>query len=739
MNSIPDETILKYLQDQTLPLRLNDLVEGLHLSFENRRALKKRLSEMVHMGALVKTHDHRYGLPKNMNRVEGSFCGHRDGYGFVTPDTGEGSDLFIQRRNARDVMHRDRVVARVEQVQKGERREGSIVQITKRAHSRIVGRYEAEGSVVVPSDRRILQWLSVTAHQNCSPRTGDMVVAEVMVYPSGRQHLQGRIVEVLGHADDPRVDTKIVAAAYGLSIDFSEIVLEEADQLPAEVSPEMIAGRTDLRALPTVTIDGERARDFDDAISIETLDTGFCLWVHIADVGHYVPLGSALDQEAALRGTSVYFPDAVLPMFPERLSNGICSLNPNEDRLTLTAEMRFDPEGNQVGGRLYESVIRSCERMTYTSVGEICLGTAAPTTRTRYARLLPQFAWMQTLAMALRKKRLDRGSLDFDIPEPEIILNAKGETTDVVRVERNVAHQIIEEFMLAANELVAQQMTAQSVPFVYRVHDSPDPEVMRDFADFIRVFGLSLDAEEVTPLALSHLLTKVKGAPEEPLVSQLLLRSMKQARYTTDPRGHFGLAALLYTHFTSPIRRYPDLLVHRIVKRMIHGGMTQEEKATWAQILPPLADHSSQRERLSLEAEREVMQRKKVNFMADKIGLVYTGRITGVASYGLFVELDQFLIQGLLHVRSLRDDYYFYDERQHSLTGERHHQVFRLGDPISVFVKHVDCEGLQIDFVLPPEKSAPEMAQKSAPEMAPKTKGPVASDRSHKHPSRRRH
>jgi ribonuclease R len=657
---------------------------------------------MIQEGEIIKTRGNRYGLPQKMNLVIGRLKGHRDGYGFVIPETEGEPDIFIAAKKLEEAMHGDRVVARIEATKPDGRREGRVIRVLERARKQIVGRFERGRTVgfVTPVDKRITSDLYVTPENSLSAEAGEIVLAEILSYPTKNRNPEGKVLKILGRVEDPRIDTVMVVESYGLPRDFPEEVMQEAGKIKTSVTAPMRRGRQDLRDLPTVTIDGEKARDFDDAVSIEKTRSGYRLWVHIADVGHYVPQGSALDREAYARGTSVYFPDAVLPMFPEKLSNGICSLNPKEDRLAMTAEMAFNAAGQRVGYTLYDSVIRSDERMTYTAVRQILVDRDEKV-RERYAALIPQFEMMERLALQLRKNRLTRGSLDFDLPEPEIILDLTGETIDIIRSERNVAHQMIEEFMLAANETVAEHMTALEVPFLYRIHDPPTSTRIFEFNELLKSFGLVLrDLEKPRPKSLSEILDVVKGRPEERLIHQILLRSLKQAKYSSDNHGHFGLASEEYTHFTSPIRRYPDLVVHRLLKKVLHHRLSHDEQEEWAHRLPDIGKHTSERERLSMEAEREVIQRKKVKFMSDKVGEIYNGFISGVAAYGLFVELDAYFVEGLIHVSNLHDDYYVFDERQHALIGEHHRRIFRLGDPIQVRVDRVDLENWQIDFGL---------------------------------------
>ncbi|OGW55272.1 MAG: ribonuclease R, partial [Nitrospirae bacterium RIFCSPLOWO2_02_42_7] len=572
-----------------------------------------------------------------------------------------------------------------------------------RFHSRIVGRFERGKNFgfVIPSDRKISHDIYIPPKLFNKAKDGDVVVAKIIAYPQKTRNPEGEIIKVLGRSSTPGIDTGMIIEEYELPTEFPEDVITEAEALPGEVAESMLKERVDLRSLKTVTIDGERAKDFDDAVSIERLPDGrFRLWVHIADVSYYVPWGSELDNESYNRGTSVYLPDRVIPMFPERLSNHICSLNPREDRLTLTAEMMFDGNGNRINYKIYESVINSNERMTYTAVKEI-LEDEDSKIISRYSDLIETFHLMRELCLKLRAKRMGRGSIDFDLPEPEIILDLQSKTINIVRSERNIAHQIIEEFMLAANETIAQHMGNKEIPFIYRVHESPDEDKIMEFNEFMEDLGYKFKLNHQQPKTFQRLLNKLEGKSEETLINQLLLRSMKQARYSTENIGHFGLASEHYTHFTSPIRRYPDLIVHRLIKEVSKNRRVKEDRRSMLDAkLKDIAKHSSERERLSMEAEREVVELKKLEFMQDKIGSEYDGVISGVVAFGFFVELEDILVEGLVRVTSMYDDFYRFEERQHRLAGDRTDKVYRLGDKVRVRVDKVDMEKRKIDFIL---------------------------------------
>jgi ribonuclease R len=619
-------------------------------------------------------------------------------------------DVYIPARAMADAMHGDRVEAQIEprkpqargrqmRARDVDRRQGRILRVLERTRRRVVGRLTRGPAFlfVVPTDPRISRDVAIPPADLHGARDGDLVVAEITAYPEGRQGFSGRVVQVIGRSGDPALDTDMVIAEFDLPREFPPEVEREAHAIPDRLTPGLLAGRRDLRALATVTIDGEHARDFDDAVSIEALPNGgFRLWVHIADVSAYVSWDSPLDAEARRRGTSVYFPDRVVPMFPERLSNGLCSLNPGEDRLTLTCEMAFDAGGHRTAYELYPSAIISDERMTYTAVGRILEQDDADLSR-RYSALLPMFRTMRALCEQLSLRRRERGSIDFDLPEPEILLDVLGETAAILKHPRTIAHRIIEEFMLAANETVAQHLDRLRIPSVYRVHEQPDPDKLLNFAQIASGFGHRVAVgDPIRPKPLARAVEAVRGRPEEALLNTLLLRSMKQARYAVENRGHFGLAATHYTHFTSPIRRYPDLVVHRLVHAALSGGGLPTERLE--ALLPEIALWSSSRERLAMEAEREVVDLKKARFMADKVGDEFSGVISGVTAYGFFVQLTDVFVEGLVRAETIEDDYYVLDEARHALVGRRHRREFRLGDPTRVMVDRVDLIRRQVDF-----------------------------------------
>lgn len=720
MSLTPSEILSAFPKDASILIALKDLMKALGLSKGDRKEFKKQLRTMVRDGLIIRHKGTRYSIsthpgesrparpkhPAVKPTLTGTLSAHPDGYGFVIPDVEEQPDIYISPRSMGDAMDGDRVQVQIRAIKSGGRREGIITQVLERAHHQVVGRFEQErigkGGFVIPQNPKLCHDVYIPAQETQEAKDGDLVVARLLTYPTPYRNPEGRIVRVLGVAGDPAIDTEMIIEEFSLPRSFSEPCLKASEAVPERVDSAVVRGRRDLRGLKTVTIDGERARDFDDAISIQKLNGSpsggprFRLWVHISDVAHYVNWNSVLDLEARKRGTSVYFPDQVVPMFPERLSNGICSLNPHEDRLTLTVEMLFDADGMRLDYEIYESVIRSDERMTYTVVKEILTGGSTELLR-RYAPLLEDFKAMEELCQILHRRRMDRGSIDFDLPEPEILIDLQGQITDILKEERNIAHRIIEEFMLAANETVAQHLTEHKIPMIYRVHEVPDPSKMMDFNALVEGFGLYVKGiAKVQPKSLQHILEQVKGRPEEKLINTVLLRSMKQARYSSTHAGHFGLAAEYYTHFTSPIRRYPDLVIHRLVKAWLHGWGQSVEEA----VLSEIARHASERERIAMEAERKVVDIKKSRFMADKIGQVYWGHISGVVPFGLFVELDEIFVEGLVPISSLTDDQYLYREAQHSLVGVRKRRAYRLGDPVQVRVDKVDLIRYQINLAL---------------------------------------
>ena len=732
-----DEEILRRIRDEVdHPATAKEFLRILGLPRESAPAFKRRLRDLVASGALVEIRGHRFGLPDRMNLVVGRVSTNPRGFAFIDPEApAEGGEpgIFIAGNNLNQAMHGDRVVVRVEHRRGADRAEGRIVRILERAAQRIVGRYDLDESglgFVVPFDRRLIMDVQIGRGDTKGAAPGEMVTAEITRFPTATRPALGRVIERIGALDAPGVDTTVIIRKYNLPDTPSEAAVAEARRLGGHVRERDVAGRTDFRAWPTVTIDGEHARDFDDAISIDRLPNGnFWLGVHIADVSHYVREGSALDAEAYERGTSVYFPERAVHMFPSDLATGLCSLNPHLDRLVQSCLMEVDRQnGGVVRYEIHDGVIHSRARMTYTEVNAI-LTDRDPDAMERHRELVPMFERMHELFGILNGRRRRRGSIDFDLKEPEFVLDDAGMVEGVIAAERNVAHRLIEEFMLLANETVAAHLEAGARPALYRVHEEPDPVKVELFEEFISTMGYSLPgpAGELAPRDFQRLVEKIRGRPEEKPIAFLLLRTMQKARYDPENLGHFGLAAEAYTHFTSPIRRYPDLVVHRLL-RQSQTAMDEERRAEVAEDLPEIARHTSERERRAADAERELVQWKKVRFMADKVGDVFDGYITGVSAFGLFVELVEHFVEGMVHISTMADDYYRFVERAHVLKGETNDRIYRLGDRVSVQVIRVDLERRQIDLALAEILEAVRTAE-SRPR-SKRGRGPVGRDRS---------
>ena len=690
------------------PATPRELLRDLRIPRDDRAAFKRNLRNLVDDGALIQIKGNRYGLPDRMDLVVGKLDGHPSGIGFVAPERpieGLKRDIFVAAHHLKEALHGDRVVVRIERYREDGRAEGKIVQVLERAASTVVGRYEVDASglgFVTPFDKRLTADIVIARNETRDAEPGQMVTVEVTRWPTPTRGPAGRIIEVLGDINAPGVDTEIILRKYGIPDQHPPEVVEEARRIGAAVKEKDMAGRTDFRDRKVVTIDGEHARDFDDAISIEKLKSGhYLLGVHIADVAHYVHEGGALDTEAFERGTSVYFPERAVHMFPEALATGLCSLRPNVDRLVQSCMMEVTSRGDVVRYEMHDGIIRSDARMTYTDVNAI-VTDRNPEAIAKYRELVPMFELMTELFQVLNDRRHRRGSVDFDLPEAQVVLNEDGFIEDIVASERNVAHRLIEEFMLLANETVAGHLESKGMPALYRIHEPPDPLKVLQFEEFISSFGLSLGAGEksVTPMHFQKLVKKIRGNPAERPIAFLMLRTMQKARYDPINVGHFGLAAPTYTHFTSPIRRYPDLVVHRLLREVRTTKVIDERRAELDEDLPEVGRHTSEMEKRAADAEREILQWKKVRFMADKVGDVFDGYITGVAPFGMFVELTEHYVEGLVHVSTMADDYYRFREQQHALFGESTRKTYRLGDPVKVQIIRVDMERRQIDLGL---------------------------------------
>jgi ribonuclease R len=703
------EQVLGLMRDRVHhPAVMRELLQLLKIAKDDRTSFKRHVSALVASGDLIQIRGQRFGLPEKMDLYAGRLQTHPAGYGFVTPDRpldSGGGDIYISGALMNDAMHGDRVVVRIERIKDGGKAEGRVIRILQRANESLVGRYDRDDhgmGYVVPFDRKILTDIAVPAGQEKGAAPGTMVIVELTKWPTANRGAVGRVVDVLGDIDAPGVDTEIIIRKWGIPDAHSPESVAEAIRLGGTVGEKDIRGRTDFRAVVTVTIDGEHARDFDDAITIERLPNGhFWLGVHIADVSHYVQEGSPLDQEAYERGTSVYFPERAVHMFPSELATGLCSLNPKVDRLVQSCLMEIDRRGAVIRAEFHDGVINSNERMTYTAVNGI-LTDRDPALMEQYAPLVPMFEQMKELFQILNDARRRRGSIDFDLNEAEVIIDAGGMVEAIIALQRNVAHRLIEEFMLLANETVASHLDAQEAPALYRVHEEPDVLKVAKFEEFIAGFGYSLGAPltSLRPRHFQKVLEKIHGKPEEKPIAMVMLRTMQKARYAPENLGHFGLASPSYTHFTSPIRRYPDLVVHRALRATRHRTLSDEAREEWTEALPEIARHTSEMERRADDAERELLQWKKVKFMADKVGDEFEGYVTGVAAFGLFVELIEHYVEGLVHVSTMADDYYRFVDGAHLLKGENTQKVYRLGDKVTVQVIRVNMEVRQIDLGL---------------------------------------
>ena len=689
-----------------VPMKEKELAVMLQVSKEDRGELNRILNELLAEGRLSLTKKGKFIKAKHSDKeLIGTFISHPKGFGFVEID-GRDEDLYIPENFVNGAFHKDTVKVALLSGQNGRRQEAQVIEILSRGMRQIVGIYDKSNKnygFVIPDNTKINDDIFVPVERSKGAVSGHKVVCEITDYGKNNRKPEGKVTEILGHVNDPGVDIMSIVKGYELPTEFSEKIMNQVERVANEVSEADMAGRRDLRDLQMVTIDGEDAKDLDDAVSL-TKDGGYYqLGVHIADVTNYVQENSALDWEARERGTSVYLVDRVIPMLPHKLSNGICSLNAGENRLALSCLMTIDAKGEVVSHEIIESVIKVDKRMTYTSVKKI-LEDKDETEIELYQELVPMFELMQELARILREKRKKRGSIDFDFPESKIILDKQGHPIEIKPYERNVATKIIEDFMLIANETVAEHFHWMELPFLYRTHDNPDSEKISKLSTFIRNFGYSIKSkqEEIHPKELQKLLAKIEDTPEEALISRLTLRSMKQAKYTINCTGHFGLACSYYCHFTSPIRRYPDLQIHRIIKEQIRGRLNDKRIEHYNEILPEVAKHSSEMERRADEAERETDKLKKVEFMEAHIGEIYEGVISSITTWGVYVELPN-TIEGMIHVSMLPGDYFYYDEETYEMVGQATNIRYKLGQTLKVKVNATDKILRTIDFVIPQE------------------------------------
>ncbi|MDX7993928.1 ribonuclease R [Bacillus subtilis] len=707
------EKLLSFMKEEAYkPLTVQELEEMLNITeAEEFKELVKALVALEEKGLIVRTRSDRYGIPEKMNLIKGKISAHAKGFAFLLPEDTSLSDVFIPPNELNTAMNGDIVMVRLNSQSSGSRQEGTVIRILERAIQRVVGTYTETRNFgfVIPDDKKITSDIFIPKNGKNGAAEGHKVVVKLTSYPEGRMNAEGEVETILGHKNDPGIDILSVIHKHGLPGEFPADAMEQASSTPDTIDEIDLKDRRDLRDQVIVTIDGADAKDLDDAVTVTKLDDGsYKLGVHIADVSHYVTENSPIDKEALERGTSVYLVDRVIPMIPHRLSNGICSLNPKVDRLTLSCEMTINSQGQVTEHEIFQSVIKTTERMTYSDVNKILVDDDEEL-KQKYEPLVPMFKDMERLAQILRDKRMDRGAVDFDFKEAKVLVDDEGAVKDVVIRERSVAEKLIEEFMLVANETVAEHFHWMNVPFIYRIHEEPNAEKLQKFLEFVTTFGYVVKgtAGNIHPRALQSILDAVRDRPEETVISTVMLRSMKQAKYDPQSLGHFGLSTEFYTHFTSPIRRYPDLIVHRLIRTyLINGKVDEATQEKWAERLPDIAEHTSSMERRAVDAERETDDLKKAEYMLDKIGEEFDGMISSVTNFGMFVELPN-TIEGLVHVSFMTDDYYRFDEQHFAMIGERTGNVFRIGDEITVKVVDVNKDERNIDFEIVGMKGTP--------------------------------
>lgn len=707
------QTLLSFMREEAYrPMDIQELVSVFDINPDEYKSFKKVLKSMEKEGVIVRTKKDKFGVPERLGLITGKLEVHQKGFGFLLPDTEGEKDVFIPSSSMKGAMNGDRVLVQITREDlNGKKREGEVQEVLERANNKVIGVYEDSRNFgfVVPEDTRLNQDIFVSKKDRNGAQDGDVVICEIVKWGDKRRSPEGIVKEVLGKKGDKGLDILTIIKKYGLPEEFPEKVLSYAENIEEKIEDKEYARRKDLRNLRMVTIDGEDAKDLDDAVSIERLDNGkFRLGVHIADVTHYVREKNPLDKEALKRGTSVYLIDRVIPMLPRKLSNGICSLNPKVDRLALSCFMVIDKSGKVIQHEIEETVIKTSERMTYTDVTKILENNDEDLIK-RYDYLVDDFKAMEELCIILRDKRMKRGAIDFNFEESKIILNDLGKPIDIKPYDRAIANRIIEEFMLVCNETIAEHMFWTNLPFVYRIHEEPDEEKLEKFKEFVYNLGYVVRwGQEAHPRALQDILEKVKGKKEETVVSTLLLRSMMQAKYSPECVGHFGLAAKYYCHFTSPIRRYPDLQIHRIIKEQLNGKIDEKRAGRLTNIVEIASKQSSEMERLAQEAEREVDDLKKAEYMQERIGEEFSAIISSVTSFGLFAELPN-TIEGLIHITALDDDYYIYDEAHLCLIGERTKKIYRLGDEVKVKCTRVDIDNREVYFDLVEEEPKKEI------------------------------
>jgi ribonuclease R len=698
---INSDGILDHMRQESYrPLSYQELKEVLGVDDEDENKFMKELGRLEKDGEIVRTRKNKFGLPEMMNLVRGTIRLNQRGYGILVPDDASRPEVFVYSGALNGAMHSDRVMLRLSAGKNGgQRPEGEVIRVIKRANHQLVGTYERgrKRGQVIPDDNRHFYPVYIRPVRKLAVKDGDKVLVNITSWPDRDRVVEGKIIEVLGRKGEPGLDLQVVIKKHGLRAEFPEAVLREADETAQPVSAAEINKRRDLRELRMVTIDGEDAKDLDDAVSISRIPEGYRLGVHIADVSHYVREDSKLDKEAYARGTSVYLVDKVLPMLPPALSNNICSLNANQDRLAISCIMDIDKNGEVLHYDICKSVINVRERMTYTAVNRILVNDD-PEEKARYQELVEDFYLMKELADILRARRIRRGSLDFDFPESKVIVDENSIPIEIRRAERGPGEMLIEDFMIMANEVVAEHMYSRQIPILYRVHEKPDEESLAQLNLVLGGFGHKI-TKKIEPVIYQKILEDIKGKPEEQMISMLLLRSMKHARYTPEALGHFGLASKYYCHFTSPIRRYPDLVVHRALTALLDGSMSGKKRTALEKKMVQYGEHSTQQEIKAEEAERELVDIKKAQYMQQFIGEEFSGRISSILSFGFFVELDN-TVEGLVHISSIADDYYDFNDRNYTLVGRHSGRKFAIGDQVQVQLVRVDVDDAKIDFEL---------------------------------------
>ncbi|WP_313343436.1 ribonuclease R [Sedimentibacter sp.] len=698
------EKILSYMREEAYkPLTFHELLQEFEIESSMKKELLRTLNELEDEGSIIFTRSQRYGIPEKMNLITGTLDGNQKGFAFLRPDNKDINDIFISPVDMNGAMHGDRVIVRpMKTTEEVKSTEGKVIRILERANEYVIGTFQKSKNFgfVVPDDKRIAFDIFIPGDEFNGAKTNEKVNVKITEWPDKRKNPEGKIVEIIGDIEDTKTHIEAVLLDRKVRQVFPEDAVKEAIRVSSEgIHEQEYKRRKDLRDLDIITIDGEDAKDLDDAVYAEKInDDEYMLGVHIADVTHYVKEDRKLDKEALKRATSIYISDRVIPMLPKELSNGVCSLNPGEDKLTLSVEMIINKEGKVTDYKIFESILKNRYRMTYTDVSDILENNDEKLSE-KYKEILPMLKNMEELSLVLRRKRELRGAIDFEFPETKIITDETGKAIDVTKYERRVSNKIIEEFMLICNETVAEHYYWLNMPFVYRIHEDPDEEKMNEFNILIHNLGYTLKgSNEVHPRELQQLLLKIKGKKEESLINNMMLRSLRKAIYSPESSEHFGLAAQYYCHFTSPIRRYPDLQIHRIIKGQLNGKFSEEDYHRLSERTAIVAEQSSKMERIADEIERDVDKIKIAEYMSDKIGEEYSGVISGVTSFGVFVELEN-TVEGLVHISNMVDDFYIFDNEKRELFGQTSRKIYRIGDDVKVKVLNVSIAKAEIDFV----------------------------------------